>query len=297
MKKYIILNLICLMVSQASAMGVGYASIVYEIVDTENHPVEGAHVTIYWSDTKGGVAKGVSDRSGRVTLSSNRGSLLTVAVEKEGYYRTRGEIWEGNLRTAPPKSFTVTLKRIINPVPMVHRRISTEIPRLNEPVGFDLEEGDWVSPHGKGKRADVVLTATKRLDGTFDWEATLVIRFPDPHNGIQEFYASRYETRKQISQFIAPHEAPDQGYNSELIYRVYRLNDNNEDYRKEDRNYIFRTRSVVDENKFIKSNYGWIRGEIDFRVIYRSETLPLEFEYYYNPNPESRSLEPLDMKR
>ncbi len=62
------------------------------------------------------------------------------------------------------------LKRIGKPIPMYARKVQIEIPEINKPVGFDLVEGDWVTPYGKGKQADFIFQAERRWVSRNDFD-------------------------------------------------------------------------------------------------------------------------------
>jgi len=60
---------------------------------------------------------------------------------------------------------------------------------------------------------------------------------------------------------------------------------------REDQNYFFRVRTVLDEKGRIKSAlYGKIFGDITSDVI-NSKTAFIQFTYCLNPNPNDRNME------
>jgi hypothetical protein len=51
-------------------------------------------------------------------------------------------------------------------------------------------------------------------------------------------------------------------------------------------------RTVLDEKgEVLRANYGWTRGPVKV-AGYHIPTVSTGFEYYFNPDPASRSLEP-----
>ena len=192
--------------------------------------------------------------------------------------------------------FTVVVKRIVLPSPLVFRRIETLlVPVLNQPVAFDFEIGDWVKPYGNGKSDDVWLTADKRMTARHDYDMKVTLTFSNSVDGIQEFSAPSPNELYLASDLMPPQEAPDAGYNNSIVvFRNMHPGRPVSESLTENRNYIFRVRSQTNEaNKVVAANVGWIRRDIALGVGDKDE-VGVMFGYYYNPDPKSRSLEPLD---
>jgi hypothetical protein len=167
---------------------------------------------------------------------------------------------------------------------MVYKCVDREdIPEWDEPVGFDFEVSDWVAPYGKGKQKDIIFCVSKKgYQG-----AECHISFSNELDGIQPYVPMK----KLQSEFIFPYLAPTNGYLPTLFKEKWYASaaDDPETNAKEDGdiNYIFRVRTQVDESgNIISANYGRIRGEIRISSHGR-----LYFQYWFNPNPHSRSLE------
>jgi hypothetical protein len=223
-------------------------------------------------------------------------------VKKEGVYWGGGGCSYTNLNKLLHRfepwnpTVEVVMKEIRNPVPMIGRSKAffPDFPKVySEPVGFDLEKGDWVSPHGKGVHSDFVFTKTlfeNDIEG-----ATTVVTFLNEHDGIMAFPFDKNDH----SWFKWPYEAPLTGYTNSMsrFYKKYEITQDysgtgagyfetvpkiESNFKKNDEiNYIFRVRTQVDENgNIIKACYGKISGEIGN-----------SFTYCFNPNPFSRSLE------
>ena len=221
--------------------------------------------------------------------------------EKQGYYGSKGKIWEWNDvdgRVPPVKTnFTVVLKRMIEAVPMKKREIIVYSPRLNEPIGFDLEIGDWVFPDGKGIIKDILFTMnTNYVLEHHEFLYHLSAEFPGEHNGIQSFLFPVYGNVSghcMQSDLPPPPIAPETGYDKMYEFFIQQPSSTKRiSSFVERRKWIFRTRTEVDDDgKIIAANYGWAvkditisgkpDGSIGFWII-----------YYYNPDPHSRSLEP-----
>jgi hypothetical protein len=75
---------------------------------------------------------------------------LPIRIEKQGFYST--SLNYGLHGTKDGKWLpwnpvvTALVRRVINPIPMYAKTVQTEIPVLDAPVGFDLVQGDWVTP-------------------------------------------------------------------------------------------------------------------------------------------------------
>lgn len=262
------------------------------VLEENGLPIDDANVTMGFSNND--QKSGLTDDQGRFRFSGTTDGGLGIKVSKDGYYQTTGELWIGNKsEPIPPSEFKVTLKQVIQPVPMYHRKIETEFPRLGRPIGFDLEKGDWVVPYGNGVNADLLFEATRDMRGKRDYSSTLTVTFINSMDGYQEFYAARPFSLKLSSELPSPQIAPADGYRDELhLKRERNPNSPFVDYKKEDRNYLFRVRSETDNNgNIVKTCYGRTLGEIEFSPLYSQDVVWLKFEYFFNPDLESTSLE------
>lgn len=152
-------------------------------------------------------------------------------------------------------------------------------PVLNEVVGFDLMLGDWVAPYGRGGHKDILFKKSFSGTSNNDYNSKLVVSFPNPTDGIQEFGLSM--PNNQGSYLRSPHEAPAEGYSPMLVRENSATPGKSAqfDY-DEKKNYFFRVRTVLDENGKIKSAlYGKIYGDF------------MQFTYYLNPTPNDRNVE------
>ena len=283
----------------------------FKVVDDFNRPVSDAEVRVstfhHWQPGEGfgqdinQIFKGSTDANGMVTV---RGESLRDEVSygpslKENYYfggskRHRfSEVKNGRWEPWNP-TFHVLMKPILKPIPMYARKIGAltqlvEIPVVSQPVGFDLNAADWVEPYGKGRVADLVF----RLDAIipisvaqepFDYRFT--VSFSNEGDGVQSVLSEPSALRQ-------PRYAPESGYKPKLEKRIGRsargepLNTGT----REDQNYFFRVRTVLDEQGRIKSAlYGKISGDIACDVI-NSRKGYIIFNYYLNPTSLDRNLE------
>ena len=219
---------------------------------------------------------GVTNHDGEFCATAPTVGCITYGADKSGYYGTVGKPYEyrgdpTNGRWQPwNPTLTVVLKKIINPVPMYAKRVNLGMPVFDKTVGFDLMEGDWVVPHGRGKVSDFVFLAELQKRSDEDYNYRLTLTFSNPADGIQSFDAvSRYG-----SELRSPHQAPDKGYGGKWVQvQIRKPGSAGENTRDENRNYVYRVRSNTDKNGNITGAvYGKIYGDF------------MNFVYYLNPD-------------
>jgi hypothetical protein len=264
------------------------------VLDETGQPVARANVkmsfnvkTIPGESESGGNVQGLTDTNGIVLLSHpNTGSIgVSFQATKGGYYATtKGhefvEFKDGDPEKWNP-TITLILKKIGSPIPMYAKYVENGPPVFNEPVGYDLMIGDWVAPHGKGQIADIIFTGQLDKKSKNDFDYKLTVSFPKSGDGIQEFTVPPTRFAGQGSGLRSPHEAPADGYQSQVIRTMSRHpGQQSEDDHDGNRNYFFRVRTVLNENGNVKSAlYGKIYGDF------------MQFTYYLNPTPNDRNVE------
>lgn len=253
-------------------------------------------------------------RDGKVVLNEIEGrtnkngkiSYLGIApmgvtgggVVKAGYYQStfhhdffirKFGIWQ-----PWNKEIQVTLRPIINPVPMYVRSHTFSIPKIGENIGFDLNKSDWVFPYGRGTQSDFIFRAERQYKDIDNFDATLTMTFTNKYDGIQLVKEDVGGDFSVGSKFRLPRQAPDEGYQNKWTKRVStgvfgeRHNAKIEGY-----NYIFRVRSETENGHLKRAMYGKIRGDIRFGPA--GEKAGFEMLYYLNPD-FTRNLE-FDPKR
>jgi hypothetical protein len=275
--------------------------VTFTVETTDGHPVGGALVEA--SRPGPGNASGLTNEDGIVVLDISSGSTLHVHVSKDGYYATSGELWTGGVHKGTtgnlvarevPDGFIITLKPVINPVAMKVTRFRGRAPAIGKPLGFDLNAGDWIAPHGRGRTADLLFQFHDWVATPDAFTGTMKIAFPHEGDGIQSFQAARPYSTEFGSNLAPPHQAPVDGYLPSISHTISQsAHGEFQTYRKSQRNYLLRTRTLRDRRGVIRQAcYGWIEGEIEFDP--RDEGSPqLSFTAYFNPdpNPDARSLE------
>jgi hypothetical protein len=281
-----------------------FKPVSFTVVDTAGQPVEKALVEA--SVPGPGNASGNTGKDGCVTLQLVEGATLHVHVSKDGYYDTSGEIWTGGLHKGPggrliarvlPDAFTVRLKDVRDPVPMRRTVFRGRAPAaaLHQPVGFDLDAGDWVSPLGSGSVPDILFHFHDVEVEPDAFKGTMTVSFSNEGDGIQPFSAPRPHSTEFGSNLAPPHEAPVDGYLPSIAFSLsHREGEPFQSYVQKQRHYLLRCRTRLDPAGSIRqASYGWILGEIEFDP--RDSTAPqLAFTAFLNPDPDpqKRSLEP-----
>lgn len=268
-----------------------------KVLDENGGVIEGADVYISFEIPKeDGLGldnigiEGVTNVDGIVTGQANGTSRIGITVRKEGYYFSR-QIYEFISRSKTLNrwepwnpTIEVVLKKKRNPVPMYVKGTNwIEVPKLDVSVGYDLEKGDWVVPYGTGLTSDLSVEFNLIRKTYTDYDANLIVSFPDELDGIQPYY---FDSEGQ-SSFKWPFEAPVTGYQKSVnIFEHDSPTDGYRTNKKENVNYIFRVRTKVDQDgKIVEALYGKISGE--FGISRKGKT---KFMYYFNPDG-TRNLE------
>lgn len=294
---FVILNFLFAGISIASILN-PTAKVTLKVVDTKGNPLEGAKATVrFYIPTGAGMGwgvntkfiEGLTDKNGLFTAEGETTEDCGMTVRKDGFYLSSGKCnlekistinrWEPwNLKVK------VVLKEKRNPVAMYAKRTDfIKVPALDNPVGYDLEKGDWVAPHGKGLLNDFIFNFKTKFVSRDEWECSYKLTFSNEMDGIQVFTGDKNDQ----SEYRFPYEAPDSGYKSELqLSNSYNSKGKHVSGFDSNKRYIFRIRTKTDQKgNIIGANYGKIIGDI---VL--SEDGFVKFEYYFNPNG-SKNLE------
>ena len=269
------------------------------MVDDIGNPISNVHANVYNifdMDTK----PGLTDTNGMHTTRLDKIFHISGSFKKHGYYTSYGDFWKApEWGKVPPANtnFTIVLKRILEPVPMRQREVTVIFPRLNEPIGFDLEVGDWIFPDGKGKTVDMFLTAERKYVSRREYSFSVSAEFIGELNGIQSFI--KPSTHDLKSELPPPPIAPKFGYMKTFESFSRHLSPDKWASASfvENRNWIFRIRTEIDKDRnIVSANYGWIvKDPASIPIPQPDGTGSFTIIYYYNPDPKSRSLEPKEI--
>ncbi len=275
------------------------------VVDAETGlPVTNAEIRVTFTEQADpwGTGVGKSDRQktkvdkeGAATFKGNSAYPgCGGSVFADGYYSDGGGMnyqkKNSVLNRWEPWNPTIEVKmrKIKNPVPMVYEWIQREsIPVWEKPAGFDLQAGDWVSPHGDGAVADFVFTATRVTEPKEGVRYSLT--FSNPLDGLQEYVPPEDIRSSYIFPYLAPTNKYVPTFNRYRLLKYPELSDYPANNLKADGeiSYIFRVRTKTGrDGNIISANYGRIQGEVSMSLEGR-----IYFQYWFNPEPNNRSLE------
>lgn len=241
--------------------------------------------------------EGASNRDGLLEIELKSKGEIWITAEKAGYYRSEGLAY--NYRSIPnemERAFSrkrwepwnptveVTLKQIIKPIPMYARTLRKGLPPNVERVGFDLVEGDFTHPNGRGKVADLIFTPDVKDRGNDDYDMKITVTFSNPKDGIAPFPVF---PPLNGSVLRSPHQAPEAGYLAEwMVWRSRQPKaPESSNYDPDNHAYFVRVRTVVDKKgNIVSANYGKIYGDF------------MNVTYYLNPTPNDKNVE-FDLKQ
>ena len=308
MKINMILILALAMATSCSADSLKTISFTVQAVDEDGLPVPDAIVSAGFYRFPGGgdsmvlaeSVKATTDTNGFCTVEGRGAVDVTWEIGKEGFYRSFApRFGEGTATTTNSETgimhYQIVLRRIENPIPMYAKTPrGFYLPALNRPVGYDLAQGEWLPPHGKGEVADIVFHATcefgELIPGNIHaYDATLTLTFSNDGDGLVDYV----ETQQGGSVFHLPRYAPETGYTNQWSLRQYEQQEGSSfksTQRNEGMNQFFRVRTKKDKDgNIISAHYGKIRGGLWFDVA--SGKLWPMMKYYFNPNPNDRNME------
>lgn len=297
-------------------MGGPIVTLEATVFDESGEPIENAEMVAVFTTVSGkeDIERARTNESGEVSISDQTPFKTYMRIVKDGYYSSiynKIDISEppayGEL-TPRSRSFDVTLRRIIDPRALMAKRGDIEIPVKDEWIGYDLEVSDWIKPHGRGDRGDVLFRYENQFLGYRtdeeglekvkkrrasngqpwnedlakhfygNWSGRLEIKFPGEDEGIVKVV----DGYLQNSEMKMPHLASEEGYKAHAEWEGSMPSKNLDLYQ----GYFLRVRVVKRDDEIIKANYAKINEEIDFdpRGI-------MSFSYYFNPEINNRNLE------
>ncbi len=288
------------------AMALPTAKVTVEVLDENGRPISDAEAGLGCKKPNAGWGWGAmhhdpirkqTDSDGMATISCETVNDIGVSAVKGGYYLGFERVTIESISGFGPfkrykpwnPTITVKLKKKRNPIPMYARGIKTTIPAKGVPVGFDLEEGDWVIPYGSGRVKDFIFYFNVQTkDGGSEWDGVTAITFSNETDGIQDWYLDP-DNRSVLRM---PYHTPKMGYENKWSRREYSIWVEKEASShvtalRKDQNYFFRIRSKKDDDgNVIGGLYGKIHGNISF-----SPRGILKFLYYLNPVPGDTNVE------
>ena len=294
------------------------------VTNESRQPIEKAIVKGLFRTTRGSgekVVEALTDTNGHASVTAATPFSAYLYVNKDGYYQSqfeRIETTDRDLAELAPRtrSREVTLRKKINPIPLIAKRLKdVQIPLREEWIGYDLEVGDWVEPHGKGKQTDILFRYqneflgydvsdekleeirsimakwaeknnrewTKEMERNThgDWLGTLEIRFPGKSEGILTVTEANGYVAE--SELLMPHLAPEAGYQEYLSWSDAR---NGKVIPRNGDGHFLRVRVKERNGEILEANYAKIQQE-----IYFDPRGLVTFSYCFNPEVNDRNLE------
>ena len=281
------------------------------VVDEQGNPLVGVPVRIGIHNVNDFLDEyndfyGKSDEQGRFSAEAVGRPLAKIEIKADGYYPSlktvscnegSAELIRKGGRYLPwDPVVDVMIKKVGSPIPMIVRRgnrcrswVEPRQGHMNKALGWDLVEGDWVAPHGNGKRADLIFRFESSYSNEESKSAQVCIKFANPGDG----FIAIHELKGEESLLKYPRMAPIEGYENkqvDLLTKVF------EDWRlvkNRPRGYFLKLRSEMDASgKTLSAIYGKITEPFKLYPPSVSYRLPvLNFDYYVNPTPNDRNLE------
>lgn len=279
--------------------------VTLRVVDSFGVPVTNAMLSgAFWPSDSSADAKvfeGYTGTNGLFTAEGETIHSMNYTITKEGYYKTTGKysfrrqgedrIRDGRWQPWNPTN-TVVLKEHRQPIVMYAKDVDLRIPVRDQAIGFDLEKGDWVAPHGQGATADLVLKYAATYEGPQTFSKRIELSFSNPRDGVQALPLDR------TSEFMSVYTAPEEGYARTFIDEQARTRTKilKRSEIAKDQYLVFRVRSVTNEqDRIVSANYGKIYGPnlLDLIIEYgrMENTDRLMFTYYFNPTANDRNIE------
>ena len=252
--------------------------------------------------------RGVTDAQGNFSAEGVGRGLAKIEVKQEGYYPSEKTVtcYEGTaeeLRQTGKFSpwnpvVDLMIKKVGEPIPMLVRRgnrckswIRPTAKQIGRELGWDLVEGDWVFPEGKGKVADLILKFGLSRTDDLNHSAKVDIKMGNPDDG----FIVLEELKGEESLLSSPRLAPANGYIVKDLGYTWEFNDGNLTRLPLEmpKGYLFRLRTMKDESGRITSAiFGKITKPFDFQASSIGDgSHQVNFDYYLNPTPNDRNLE------
>lgn len=286
------------------------ARVTARVLDENGNPLSGAIVSLSFSEPRSGSStvkkRGLTDTNGEFFGEGNSDGVLGTLCTKDGYYL--GMVPIPVFKNAVDKrwqpwgaTYTSVLRKIENPIPVYARKVFLHMPQVGKPCGYDLKEGDWVSPWGKGLVPDFVFTMNCNYTNFNHSDVSMKLTFSNPLDGIQP---ANLPKEYAYSTFIWDRQAPETGYvdSYEMEFGLpdkgFRIPSAPQLRSIEDveaQKFYIRVRTVVKEGQIVSALYGKLSQ--GFFIGAMSPTnVNVRTCYYLNPKPLDRNME-FDLKQ
>ena len=273
------------------------------IVDDDGTPVPDAGIKAYLGMNfrpKGTWVNGTTDTNGVFILEGKTcGDEIEVFVKKNGYYDSHvvycyakmgaeHEVKDGRWQPYGAEE-KLSLRRIVNPLPLVNIEKWVDVPCTNTWMGFDMESADFVAPFGLGKASDCeILVEWDGQSAVSCRKCKAEVRFQA--KGCGGYFADKIAESSYKFCFDADTNA--------LLTTSFATVNRDGDFFKTHSPFpelcffVTKTRCVMAESgETLSANYGYIR-RLD---VYPSKSSHARIDYsgVFNPTPNDTNLEPL----
>jgi hypothetical protein len=268
--------------------------ITLKVVDSTGTPVRGADVEVYFAagGPKNSQFKGRTDENGKITCEGLSNSFCTLYVKKIGYYMTTQQysfmrdlsVKNGRWQPWNP-TVEVVLKEKRMPAHMIVKRIDVKLPK--ELIAhFDCLIGDWLSPLGEGKTADMSFVYHSDSNGIFGY-LTNSLTLTMGQGGIIML------KKNQFSELKSVYEAPLVQYAQEIKFEHARTPEKIiKDITLSEDEYLVFYSSVLRDKTMTETNaYFGKLTSLEYGESKKQGHGFLKFTYYLNPTPNDRNLE------
>lgn len=286
------------------------ARVTASLLDEQGNSLSGATVSLEFSEPKSGSSpvhkKGLTDTNGEFSGEGYSDGALGTLCKKDGYYL--GSVPIPGFKNAADKrwqtwnvTYTTVLRKIEKPVAMYARNGSLKVPVVGRPCGFDLKEGDWVAPWGKGLIADFVFTAESHYTNSSHYDLSMKLAFSNPLDGIQ---AANLPEEFAHSQFIWHRQALEMGYLPSYgqekglpgkLYYIPSVPGIRHLEEVEKLKFYSRVRTVEKDGVINSALYGKLAAGFEMGMSSQRE-VQIVLNYYLNPTPLDRNME-FDLKQ
>lgn len=281
------------------------AKIELYVVDDDGNPVPNAKVDVQMGMIeKSYHIKGQTDTNGVfVAKGKTKGNSIDIYVEKDGYYNTLKRLCfielgkERQVKNGKWQPYgeqlTVILRKKKNQIPLITNFFDSDYKyseTLNEWIGFDLKENDYVEPHGKGKIADFEVFLEwdgKWRQGEFSG-MRMKIRFVEPYSG---FYVCKSNMNSSFGWSYLAEPAKISLKYVEYYKKVLADGEIERNLFDKKTYWVIRSRCIVNEKgELISANYSSIFS-LEFSRS-QNQAMGIHLLRIFNPTPNEINLEP-----
>jgi hypothetical protein len=285
------------MVQAANQIELPKFRVTAQVLDEQGKPISAAEIELIFGEPFDANAivkiEGLTDSEGKFTGEGHSGGSYGARIRKKGFYLSGlgapslVDPESGRWKPWDPLVVTV-LRRIGNPTALYAKRVQAEIPELNKPCGYDLEKGDWVTPHGKGVTSDFIFTAVRETKSADEFDVQVQMTFANPRDGVLK---TEIPAVGKNSVFKWEREAPETGFDNQILLRMQSSKTSITQTSGNADRFFFRVRTHEENGRIMTANYGKIAGGLRLDGINTRKTCLILFTYYLNPTSLDRNLE------